>query len=118
MRPDFSVRHSPRLTNRNGTPTRSAPPTIAARNATTTSAVTGAPSAAAVWRPAAPSARPGSFAQASPAERPRPATGRPQPPGARVEAAAPARSRELLLDLVQQRPLVERRRRRIALRRP
>ena len=29
MRPDFSVRHSPRLTNRNGTPTRSAPPTIA-----------------------------------------------------------------------------------------
>ena len=29
MRPDFSVRHSPRLTNRNGVPTRTAPPTMA-----------------------------------------------------------------------------------------
>src|SRR5450432_1433857 len=33
MRPDFSVRHSPRLTNRNGTPTRKAPPTMAAMKA-------------------------------------------------------------------------------------
>src|SRR5260221_606860 len=29
MRPDFSVRHSPRLTNRKGVPTRIAPPTTA-----------------------------------------------------------------------------------------
>ena len=29
MRPDFSVRHSPRLTNRNGVPTRTAPPRMA-----------------------------------------------------------------------------------------
>jgi hypothetical protein len=33
MRPDFSVRHSPRLTNRKGAPTRKAPPTMPAKSA-------------------------------------------------------------------------------------
>jgi hypothetical protein len=39
MRPDFSVRHSPRLTKRKGAPTRSAPPTMPAARAIHWSAV-------------------------------------------------------------------------------
>ena len=107
MRPDFSVRHSPRLTNRNGTPTRSAPPTIAARKATRTSAVTGAPSTCGPSRRAACSARADAAWQVRAPSRARPAAGLAERPRVPAAAIVRARSRELLLDLVDHRPPVD-----------
>ncbi len=56
MRPDFSVRHSPRLTKRKGAPTRRAPPTMPATSAIHWSAVIARPPS-----PAAPAARHGAL---------------------------------------------------------